>query len=83
VSQGPTIRVTRSGATVSHSPDRERGALEEIERELAAHDPRLARRLGHPSRWTRRLWGPHRDLLVAAGLILVLVLVSVLMAHVR
>jgi Protein of unknown function (DUF3040) len=38
---------------VSESPDRERAALEEIERALSAQDPRLARLLRRPERRRR------------------------------
>lgn len=44
---------------MSELPWRERVALEEIERRLAAVDPRLARRLARPGRWTRVWWRAH------------------------
>lgn len=61
---------------MAESPDRERVALEQIERALCAQYPRLARRLAHPSRWTRLRWGPHREWLVALSIIAAFSLLS-------
>jgi hypothetical protein len=47
---------------VSDSSDRERAALEEIERALSAEDPRLARLLRRAGRWR---WSAHPVWLVA------------------
>lgn len=62
---------------MSESPDRERAALEEIERELSTQSPRLARRLRAPGRWTRWIWGPYRNALIALLLIVLLSLTAV------
>jgi len=45
---------------MSGSSERDRLVLDEIERDLAAEDPRLARRLRHPSWWIRYRWGRRR-----------------------
>jgi len=65
---------------VSETPDRERDALEEIERDLAAQDPRLARLLAHPG-WLRVWrWGAHRDTLTALIAIIALSLIPIAIA---
>jgi hypothetical protein len=65
---------------VSETPDRERDALEEIERDLAAQDPRLARLLAHPG-WLRVWrWGTHRDTLTALIAIIALSLIPIAIA---
>lgn len=60
---------------MSESADRERVVLAEIERELAARYPRLARHLSHPSWWRRAWWGRYHQwfcaLLVIVGLSLI------------
>jgi hypothetical protein len=65
---------------VSESPDRERDALEEIERELATQDPRLARLLARPRWWHLWRWGTHRDSLVALIAIVALSLIPIAIA---
>jgi Protein of unknown function (DUF3040) len=65
---------------VSETPDRERDPLQEIERDLAAEDPRLARLLAHPG-WLRIWrWGTHRDTLTALIAIIALSLIPIIIA---
>jgi len=45
---------------MSGSEERDRLALDEIERDLAAQYPWLARRLRHPSWWIKLWWGQYR-----------------------
>jgi hypothetical protein len=63
----------------------ERRTLQQMETDLTAESPRLARRLRAPSRWRRLVWGPRhvRMALVGVGLFLVssaIVLASALTA---
>ncbi|HEY3868257.1 MAG TPA: DUF3040 domain-containing protein [Actinocrinis sp.] len=65
--------------------DWERRALQQIETDLTAETPRLARRLRAPTLWARLVWGPPllRVILVVVGLLLALgaiILISALTA---
>jgi Protein of unknown function (DUF3040) len=61
--------------------DWERRHLADIERELAAGDPGLARLLNAPGRWCRLRWAPRRIRLTAPGIgvLVALCVVSVIL----
>lgn len=67
---------------MSESPDRERVSLQEIERALHAQNPRLARQLARPSRWTRLRWGRRPEWLIPLTTIAALSLLSVVISFV-
>jgi hypothetical protein len=61
--------------------DWERRHLADIERELTAGYPKLARLLNAPGRWRRLRWGPRRIRLTAPGIgvLVALCVVSVIL----
>lgn len=63
--------------------DHERKALEAIERDLAAHDVRLVRRLAHPGRFDRWRWGGNRQWLIAALALLALSVIPLVVALIQ
>lgn len=64
---------------MSGSEERDRLALDEIERDLSAQYPRTARRLRHPGWWIRLWWGEYRVWVIISVFVGLLALVELLL----